>query len=107
MSDRRSDGGRARARRSPGVLGAAWLTLAAFLVVLGLLAARVASGSDPALRGRAARAPLPARVVLVRRVYERRVIIHLPASAPPQPTQSSQQVSAAGGYASAPVTRTS
>ena len=96
-----------RPRRSRGAVGVIWMAAAIFLGVLALLAVRVASGSDPALRERAARAPLPARRVLVRRVYERKVIVHLPASAPPQSTQASQQVSAAGGYGSSPVTRTS
>jgi hypothetical protein len=83
------------------------LTSAAFMALLALLALRVSEGQDPALRARAARTPLPVRRVLIRKVYERRVIVHLPASAPPQATQASQQVSAAGGYASAPLTRTS
>jgi hypothetical protein len=93
-------------RRSPAALAAVWIAVAAFLLVLFVLATRVAAGEDPALRARAAATPLPARRVLVRRIYERRVIVHLPPSAPPQPTRASQQVSAAAGYP-LPVTRTS
>ena len=93
--------------RSAAALGAIWVTLAIFMVVLGLLALQVAAGKDPALRARAATTTLPPRRVLVRKVYERRVIVHLPASSPPQPTQASQQISAATGGYSLPVSRTS
>ena len=89
-------------------IGAIWAAAVLFLALLALLATRVAGGDDPALRARAAAAPLPPRRILVRRIYEKTVIVHLPAAAPPQPTQASAQVSApAGGYSSAPVTRTS
>jgi hypothetical protein len=108
MTEPGRDAGAAPPRYGRGALGAIWIAAALFLGVLALLAVRVASGSDPALRERAARAPVPARRVLVRRVYERKVIVHLPPSAPPQPTQASQQVSAVGSYGSSlPVTRTS
>jgi hypothetical protein len=108
MSDRSP--GRRGPGRSPrrGVLGAIWAAAAAFLALLALLAVRVDTGQDPALRARAAAAPLPARRLLIRRVYERRVIVHLPPSAPPQASRASQEVSSAGGSApSLPVTRTS
>jgi hypothetical protein len=101
---------KARKAREPlprGALGAMWASAAIFLALLAVLATRVAAGQDPALRARAASAPLPPRRVLVRRIYERKVIVHLPASAPPQSSQASQQVSAAGGSGSFPVTRTS
>ncbi|HYM55916.1 MAG TPA: hypothetical protein VES97_11175 [Solirubrobacteraceae bacterium] len=108
MTDRSAVDRPARPPRSRGALAVIWVSAALFLAVLALLAARVAAGQDPALRARAAATPLPPRRVLVRRILERRVIVHLPPSAPPQPTQASQQVSAAGGYASGlPVTRTS
>jgi hypothetical protein len=108
MSDRSPDRRAAREPRSRGALGAIWVAAAVFLALLALLAVRVAAGQDPALRARAGAAPLPPRRVLVRRVYERRVIVHLPPSAPAQPTQASQQVSSAGGSTpSLPVTRTS
>jgi hypothetical protein len=108
MSDRAPD------RRAPGrsarrgVLAALWAAAAGFLALLALLAVRVDTGQDPALRARAAATPLPAQRVLIRRVYERRVIVHLPPSAPAQPNRASQEVSSAGGSApSLPVTRTS
>jgi hypothetical protein len=95
-------------RHSRGGLGAAWAAGALFLIMLALLAVRVAAGQDPALRARAAVRPLPARRVLVRRIYERRVVVHLPPSAPPRQSESSQQVSGAGpGTAPPAVTRTS
>jgi hypothetical protein len=94
-------------RRGPGALAAIWTAAAIFLAVLALLAMRVASGQDPALRARAAATPLPPRRVLIRRVIERRVIVHLPPSAPAQPTQATQQVSLAGDLAPLPVTRAS
>lgn len=98
----------APAPRSRGALVVLWAAAVAFLVLLALLALRVATGQDPALRARAAAAPLPPRRVLVRRIYERRVIVHLPPSAPTQPSKASEQVSSAGGAApSPPVTRTS
>jgi hypothetical protein len=108
-ADRRAArGSRSRESRSRGALAAMWAAFAVFLAVLALLDARVAAGQDPALRARAAATPPPARRVLLRRVIERRVIVHLPPSAPVQPTQSSQQVSSVGGSAtSLPVTRTS
>jgi hypothetical protein len=94
--------------RSRGALGAIWVAAAIFLALLALLATRVATGQDPALRAHAAAAPAPVRRVLIRRVYERRVIVHVPPSAPTQPTRASQQVSSAGGSApSPPLTRTS
>ena len=98
----------ARAPRSRSALGLPWAAAGVFLAVLALLALRVATGQDPALRARAAATPLPPRRVLVRRIYERRVIVHLPASAPTQPSKASEQVSSASGATpSPPVTRTS
>jgi hypothetical protein len=97
--------GRARGRDAVGVL---WTALAIFLIIVALLAERVGSGQDPALRARAAATPTPPRQVLLRRIYERKVIVHLPPSAPPQPTRASQQVSATGGSATPfPITRSS
>jgi hypothetical protein len=108
MTDRSPDRRPAREPRSRGALTAIWAAAAVFLTLLALLAVRVAAGQDPALRARASAAPLPPRHVLIRRVYERKVIVHLPPSAPAQPTQASQQVSSAGGSATPlPVTRTS
>lgn len=95
-----------RERREPVV--AIWVTMAAFLVLLAVLAWRLGTGQDPALAGRRASAARPARRMLLRRVYERKVIVQLPPTAPAQPASSSQQVS--GGSAPpayAPVTRTS
>jgi hypothetical protein len=103
MSNAHSD--RSAWRRGAAAL---WSACAIFLAALAALALRAADGEDPALRARAAATPLPARRVLVRRIYERRVIVHLPATAPPHPPQSSQQVSAGGAYLSgAPLTRPS
>ena len=94
--------------RRPGILALAWAAAVLFLAVLALLAVQVAAGRDPALRARAQATPLPARRVLVRRIYERKIVIHLPASAPPHASSSSQSVSASGSYGSgALVTRTS
>jgi hypothetical protein len=108
MSDRVASRRAPARRQSRGRLLAIFSTLALFLIVLALLAVRVADGQDPALRARAAATPQPPRRVLVKRVIERRVIVHLPASAPPQPSQASQQVSSSGGYpVGAAVTRTS
>lgn len=108
MSDAAPQRRATRTARGRGVLGAIWAAAVAFLALLALLAVRVGAGQDPALRARAAARPLPARRVLIRRIYERRVIVHLPPTAPAQPTQASQQVSSAGGSASSlPVTRTS
>jgi hypothetical protein len=108
MSDASAARRSAREPRSRGALVVLWTTAAVFLALLALLAMRVAAGQDPALRARAAAAPLPPRRILVRRVYERRVIVHLPPSAPVLPTQTSQLLSAAGGSTPPlPVTRTS
>ncbi len=105
-------GSRGRRRERHPLLGAfplSVLTLATFLVVLAVLAARLQSGSDPALSAFAGKPEKAARQVLVRRVYERVVVVHLPASAPAQSGSSSQQVSSegAGAASAAPVTRTS
>lgn len=107
MTERRVERGPARGSRRRTAIGVAWAATALFLALLAVLAMRVAAGSDPALRARAAVAPRPPRRVLVRRIYERRVIIHLPPSAPAQPAQASQSVSSSGGYASPLTTRTS
>jgi len=104
MTDRAAQ----RPRRARGMFAALWVSAALFLGLLSLLAVRVSAGSDPALRERAAHMPLAPRRVLVRKIYERKVIVHLPPSAPPQAPQASQQVSAAGSYGSSlPITRTS
>ncbi|MHB8242965.1 MAG: hypothetical protein ACYDHN_13370 [Solirubrobacteraceae bacterium] len=76
-----------------------WAALGGFLGIFALLATRVADGQDPALRARAA-AAVPPRRVLVRKLVERRVIVHLPPSAPAQATKASQQVSSTGAYPS-------
>ncbi len=85
MSDVRAGRAFVHEPRSRGALALLWAAAAVFLVLLALLALRVAAGQDPALRARAAATPLPARRVLVRRIYERRVIVHLPPSAPVRP----------------------
>lgn len=97
-----------RRPRSRGGLTLIWASSAVFLALLAVLSTRVASGQDPALRLRAAHAPVPVRRILIRRVIERRVVIHLPPNAPAKSSSSSQQVSPAGteGF-SAPVTRAS
>jgi hypothetical protein len=107
MTERPPDRAAARDPRSRGALATIWTAAAVFLALLALLAMRVAAGQDPALRARAAAAPLPPRRVLIRRVIERRVIVHLPPSAHAQPTQGSQQVSLAGELTPLPVTRAS
>jgi hypothetical protein len=99
---------RKREQDGRGMLAAIWAAGAIFLALLALLAARVATGQDPALRARAAAVLPPPRQILLRRVIERRVIVHLPPSVPVQPTRASQQVSSTGGaLSSLPVTRTS
>ncbi len=108
MSDGHDGRASVHKRRSRGALALPWAAAAVFLALLAILALRVAAGQDPALHARAAATPLPARRVLVRRIYERRVIVHLPPSAPVRPAQASQQVTASSGVApSLPVTRTS
>lgn len=91
-----------RTRRTRGPLTAIWVTLSAFLVLLAVLAVRVASGQDPGLLALAAKTPLPAKQVLVKRVYERVVVVHLPPNAPPQSASSSIS-SEAGGVSGGPV----
>jgi hypothetical protein len=108
MTDRAVDVRPSDRARRRGALGVVWTAIVVFLIVVALLAVRVSSGQDPALRAHAAATPIPPRRVLLRRIYERRVIVHLPPSAPPQPTRASEQVSSAAGPAtSALVTRTS
>ncbi len=107
MTERPTQTARSRQLRF-GAPAVVWGSMALFLALLAALAMRAAAGQDPALHARAANRPAPARRVLVRRIYERRVVVHLPAGAPPQQAQSSQQqLSAAGSYAATPVTRTS
>jgi hypothetical protein len=103
----RSSAPRARERRSPGALAAIWTAAAVFLALLALLATRVSAGQDPALRARAAAVPAPPRRVLVRRVIERRVIVHLPPSVPAGPARATQQLSAGSTAFPTPITRTS
>ena len=97
----------AKARRTRGPLTAVWITLSAFLALLAVLAVRVASGHDPGLLALAAKTPLPARQVLVKRVYERVVVVHLPPNAPPQSASSSTSSEAGGVSGGVPVTRSS
>jgi hypothetical protein len=97
----------ARGERGRGTLAGVWASAAVFLALLALLAARVSAGQDPALRARVAATPPPARRVLVRRVLERRVIVHLPPSMPAQPASASQTSAGASLAFPAPVTRTS
>jgi hypothetical protein len=92
----------ANARRTRGSLTAVWITLSAFLALLAVLAVRVASGHDPGLLALVAKTPLPAKQVLVKRVYERVVVVHLPPNAPPQSASSSMS-SEAGGVSGGPV----
>ena len=92
--------------RTGGLGAVAWAAGALFLSLLALLAVRVSSGDDPALRALAAAHVKPRRV-LVRKVYERRVVVHLPAGAPPQSASSSTQVGAAGAFGSYLLTRSS
>ncbi len=98
-------GGATRSGR--GSHAAVWVTASIFLAMFTLLASRMASGQDPALRARAAATPPPPHRVLVRRVIERRVIVHLPPTAPPQANSSSQQLGAGASPFSTAVTRTS
>jgi len=100
--------GRSRSSRHRGPLGAIWMTLAVFLALLAVLAVRLASGDDPALLARKAKASRSASQVLVRRIYERVVVVHLPATARQPSSGSSQQISSEGAAApAAAVTRTS
>ncbi|MHB8234503.1 MAG: hypothetical protein ACYDHT_07605 [Solirubrobacteraceae bacterium] len=92
-------------RRGRGLL-VAW-TATVFLALLALLAVRVGTGQDPALRARAAATPPPVRRVLVRRVIERRVIVHLPPSAAPRASSSQLLSSGAATFAATTTTRTS
>lgn len=92
-------------RHGRGTL-AAWVATV-FLAVLALLAVRVGAGQDPALRARAAATPPSARRVLIRRVIERRVIVHLPPSIPLRASSSQLLSSGAGAFAAPTTTRTS
>ena len=65
-----------RRPRRPGLLAVGGWSLAAFVVVLVLLAAQMRVGRDPALGARPAAAVAPApRRVLVRRVIVKRVVV--------------------------------
>jgi hypothetical protein len=79
----------------------AMVSLAAFLIVLALLATQLghAGTGDPA-----------ARAVLVRRIYETTVVERVPAAssgAGPSTSSVTQSVSASGAPPATPVTRTS
>jgi hypothetical protein len=88
-----------------GAFPLAVMTLATFFVVFTILMARLQSGMDPALTAMAR----PVRHVLVKRIYERVIVVHLPSQARQPAASSSQQMSAEGGAFSSgvPVTRTS
>jgi hypothetical protein len=74
-------------------------SLAAFLIVLALLATQL---------GHASPARPSARAVLVRRVYETTVVERVPAASAAYSTSSvTQSVSGAGALQATPVTRTS
>lgn len=90
--------GRVRARRGPDRVTVALVTLAAFLVVLAVLANRL----------RAAPAPAPVRHVLVlRRIYRTTVIDDSRAAGAGQPSSVSVSTSGGGATPAAPATRTS
>jgi hypothetical protein len=96
------------ARPSRGPQGVLWLSGILFLACLAVLAARLRAGEDPALRAIHASAAQAPRHVLLRRIVERRVVVHLPASEPAPTSSASQQVGATGAFSSsAPITRTS
>jgi hypothetical protein len=92
-------------RRRPTPLLAIWATIASFLVLLALLAWRLDAGRDP--RGSGRQRTVAARQVLVRRVYERRVIVQLPSGAASRPASSSQRLAGAQAPSFTPVTRPS
>lgn len=74
-------------------------SLAAFLVVLALLATQL---------GHASPAHPSARAVLVRRIYETKVVERVPAASSARSSNSvTQSVSGTGAVATSPVTRTS
>jgi hypothetical protein len=74
-------------------------SLAAFLVVLALLATQL---------GHASPTHPPARAVLVRRIYETKVVERVPATSAARSTNSvTQSVSGTGSLPATPVTRTS
>ena len=102
MTDR--DAPKPRERRGVGRAPGATLSFAAvvFTVVLVALAARVRDGQDPALRATGPPAPPPPRRVLIRRVLERRVVVHLPPHAIAPAPSASQQTGAAGQFAGGP-----
>ena len=95
-------------RPSRGSQGALWLAGILFLAGLAVLAARMSAGEDPALRAIGARAVQAPRHVLLRRIVERRVIVHLPPSERAPTSTASQQVGATGAFSSsAPLTHAS
>jgi hypothetical protein len=97
-----------RRRGRGGMVAAVWAASVAFLALFALLSVRLASGRDPAIVARSANSHARPRVVVVRRVYERVVVVHLPASAPPQRSTQTSVSSGAVSAAPAPVvTRTS
>jgi hypothetical protein len=111
MTERREQPTRVQAeprRKERGPLTVLWSAVALFLAVLAVLAVRLRAGEDPALRAARQHASLPARHVLVRRVLERRVVVHVPPTEPAPAASASQQVGAAGAFgATLPTTRTS
>jgi hypothetical protein len=108
MTELAASAQRPRRPRSRTALGVVWASAALFLGLIALMAVRVAAGQDPALRARAAGTPLAPRRVLIRRVIEKRVIVHLPPSEPAPASGSSQQLSSFGAATfPVPVTRAS
>ena len=87
-------------RSTRGPQGVFWVSSLLFLACLAGLAARMSAGEDPALRAtHAAALPAPRRV-LIRRVVERRVVVHLPPSERAPTSTASQQVGTAGAFSS-------
>jgi hypothetical protein len=92
MTDRPA-AGRAATTRRRSALAVGWSTVAIFLAVLTGLALQLRSGHDPALGADTSAAPATTapRQVLVRRIVEKRVVVHVvPATSqpgsPPAPT---------------------
>lgn len=98
-----SDAGPRRPSSGPNVRVVAWVSACAFLAVLALLALQMRRGRDPMLGAAAGAKRQAPRRVLVRKIVQRTVVVHLVPAPDPVAAGGDAVAASGGGSYSAPV----